>query len=95
MTEYVEPLPYPFTMIECDGKVNPSLDEKDREEEWGDILRAIENMGLWPHTQNSIHRGPDLKPNTAESNKIRLNAIRAIESPRSSYAPRKRRSINK
>ena len=95
MTEYVEPLPYPFTMIEWDGKVNPSLSEKDREKEWGEILRAIENMGLWPHTQQGDDQSPEPEPNTPEANKIRLNAIRAIESPRASYSPRNRRAINK
>lgn len=95
MAEYIEPLPYPFTMIEWHGKVNPALKEPDREQEWGEILRAIERMGLWPHTRETGNHTPEPGPNTPAANKARLNAIRAIESPRASYSPRNRGAINK
>lgn len=87
MAEYIEPLPYPFTMIEWHGKVNPALKEPDREQEWGEILRAIERMGLWPHTRPDANESVEPVPNTPESNTSRLNAIRAVEGSRSSYKP--------
>lgn len=90
MPEYVEPLPYPFTMIEWHGEVNPALKEPEREQEWGEILRAIERMGLWPHTRPNINKTPEVAPNTPEANRNRLNAIRAVDFSRSSYAPRGR-----
>jgi hypothetical protein len=90
---YVDPLPYPLTMIEPDGRVNPYLDEQDREEGWRDLLCAIEEIGLWPNTRPQTATSPNHKLNTAKTNRARLIALRSVESPRASYNPRNRKSI--